>query len=97
MSTLSNPSAKRESSAHTMSSQRLLSREEVQEIYGIAKRFLEISACRGGGPAFVKVGRLTRYRVQDIEVWIASNRHTTTSEAAVRQSSRKVPIASRSG
>ena len=68
--------------APASSPQRLLSRDEVDAIYGIAKRFLEIAACKGGGPAFVKVGRLTRYRVQDIEDWIARNRFSSTSEAA---------------
>jgi predicted DNA-binding transcriptional regulator AlpA len=61
---------------------RLLSRDEVEATYGIAKRFLEIAACKGGGPAFVKVGRLTRYRVQDIEDWIARHRFASTSEVA---------------
>ena len=62
------------------SPQKLLSREEVEVIYGIAKRFLEIAACKGGGPVFVKVGRLTRYRAQDIEDWIARHRFSSTSE-----------------
>lgn len=61
---------------------RLLSRDEVEATYGIAKRFLELAACKGGGPVFVKVGRLTRYRVQDIEDWIAERRYTSTSDAA---------------
>lgn len=63
-------------------SQRLLSRDEVAAFFGIPKRFLEIAACKGGGPAFVKVGRLTRYRGEDIEAWIAKNRFSSTSEAA---------------
>lgn len=61
---------------------RLLSRNEVEATYGIAKRFLEIAACKGGGPDFVKVGRLTRYRVQDIEDWIDKHRYPSTSAAA---------------
>lgn len=54
--------------------ERLLSRTEVQERFGIPKRFLEIAAMRGDGPAIVRIGRLVRYRVQDLEAWIAANR-----------------------
>lgn len=52
---------------------RLLSRNEVQERFGITKRFLETSAARGEGPRMVRVGRLVRYRSQDISSWIDAN------------------------
>lgn len=52
---------------------RLLSRNEVEETYGISRRFLAISASNGAGPRFVRVGRLVRYRVADIEAWIEAN------------------------
>lgn len=52
--------------------ERLLSRAEVEEQFGISKRFLEISAMRGRGPKRVMVGRLVRYRVADIRAWIDS-------------------------
>lgn len=54
--------------------ERLLTRLEVQDIFGISKRFLEISACRGDGPPFIRVGRSVRYRVADIRDWIVANR-----------------------
>lgn len=77
----SNDLQQRELLAFASNTQRLLSRDEVEATYGITKRFLEIAACKGGGPVFVKVGRLTRYRVQDIEDWIARHRFSNTSEA----------------
>ena len=48
----------------------LLSRSEVESEYGIPKRFLE----RAGesGPVAVRFGRYVRYRVRDIEAWIAT-------------------------
>ena len=52
---------------------RLLSREEVEKIYGIRKRFLEVARSRGEGPRIVQVGRLVRYRANDIEAWIEAN------------------------
>jgi hypothetical protein len=46
---------------------------EVEDLFGIPKRFLEKSAQTGEGPIRVYVGRLVRYRVDDIRAWIASN------------------------
>lgn len=57
----------------TNASKRLLSREEVHDVYGIGKRFLELAPSRGNGPRFVRVGRLVRYRTADVDAWIASN------------------------
>ena len=71
--------------AETLNPERLLSREEVQSIFAIPKRFLELAACKGGGPAFVKVGRLSRYQVQDVVDWIAANRFLSTSDADQRK------------
>lgn len=52
---------------------RLMDRNEVEQRYGIAKRFLEVAAVKGEGPAMVKIGRLVRYRASDIEAWIDRN------------------------
>ena len=54
-------------------SDKLLSRTEVEELFGIPKRFLEKSATTGEGPLRVYVGRLVRYRATDIRDWIESN------------------------
>ncbi len=67
--------------SHFSNPNRLLSRDEVDAIYGIPKRFLELAACKGDGPVFVKVGRLTRYRVADLEAWIEEHRFSSTSAA----------------
>jgi hypothetical protein len=56
------------------------SRAEVAKTYNIPVRYLEIAACKGGGPPFVKIGRLVRYRVRDLEDWIASNRYENTAQ-----------------
>jgi len=52
---------------------RLLSRQEVEDQYGISKRFLETARTTGVGPVFVRIGRLVRYRPDDIEQWIDKN------------------------
>ena len=60
-------------------SDRLLNRMEVEERFGIPKRFLELAAMRGDGPRMVRVGRLVRYRVTDLRKWIETN---STGEAS---------------
>lgn len=51
-------------------SDRLLSRTEVEEIFGISKRYLEVAAQRNEGPRRIQIGRSVRYRVRDIRQWI---------------------------
>jgi len=46
---------------------------EVEARFGISKRFLEISAMSGDGPRLVRIGRLVRYRIKDIQHWIEAN------------------------
>ena len=52
---------------------RLLNRKEVEERFGIPKRFLETAAVRGEGPRRVQIGRLVKYRPKDIADWIEEN------------------------
>ena len=53
---------------------RLLSRREVEAHFGLSKRFLEVSATRGGGPPMVRIGRSVRYRHGDVCNWILACR-----------------------
>lgn len=51
---------------------------------GVSVSFLESKAHHGGGPAFYKFGRHVRYRVSDVQEWLAANsqRVESTSELA---------------
>lgn len=49
---------------------RLLTRQEVADRFGISKRFLEIAAVRNEGPSRIYIGRSVRYRASDIQHWI---------------------------
>lgn len=49
----------------------LLTRADVEERFGIPKRFLELASLDGRGPSEVRIGRLVRYRIKDIRAWIA--------------------------
>ncbi len=66
----------------SLNEDRLLSRGEVQSIFGISQRFLEVAAVKGGGPVYHKIGRNVRYRVADLRQWIEAQRVHSTSEGA---------------
>lgn len=52
---------------------RLLTRSEVEQIFGISKRFLETAVQKNHGPRRIHLGRSVRYRVSDIRHWIERN------------------------
>ena len=59
----------------------LLSRDQIEQEYGITRRWLELAAIRGGGPTYVKVGfRTVRYRREALERWLAEREVRSTSE-----------------
>ena len=46
----------------------------------------EVNTCEGWrlkgiGPRYIKVGRLVRYRIEDIDLWLQSQTRNSTSEA----------------
>jgi len=68
----------------SLNDERLLSRVDIQNIFGISQRFLEVAAVKGGGPAYHKIGRNVRYRVADLRHWIDAQRVNSTSEGAAQ-------------
>ena len=67
--------------ANEINPERLLTREEVEALFGISRRYLEVSAVRGDGPPMIRVGsRMVRYRVRDFREWIDRNRVASTSD-----------------
>ncbi|MEO0829664.1 MAG: helix-turn-helix domain-containing protein, partial [Pseudomonadota bacterium] len=62
-------------------SNRLLTRSEIEAEYGLTRRYLELAAWRGDGPPFIRISRRqVRYRVSDLEAWLAAR--TEGGEAA---------------
>ncbi|UWR11552.1 helix-turn-helix transcriptional regulator [Sulfitobacter mediterraneus] len=60
--------------------ERLLTRKEVEEAFGLSKRFLELAAVNGRGPIMIKIGRSVRYRASDIRIWIDDHAVKSTSQ-----------------
>lgn len=49
----------------------LLTDRQVAKRYRLSVNTLRKLRVRGGAPAFIKIGRAVRYRVEDVEAWIA--------------------------
>jgi predicted DNA-binding transcriptional regulator AlpA len=59
----------------------LLSRDEVEDEYGLTRRWLELAALSGNGPPFVKVSnRMVRYTRSVLEKWITDRTRSSTSD-----------------
>ena len=52
---------------------RLLSTRDVSEITGLKEVHLRQLRLNGGGPRFVKIGRLVKYKPADVRAWIDSH------------------------
>jgi predicted DNA-binding transcriptional regulator AlpA len=63
---------------------RLLSRDDIQDEYGLSRRWLELAAMRGDGPPMRRISaRMIRYQRAELEAWLASRRVANTSQRGV--------------
>ena len=60
--------------------QPLLTQRQASEMLALSERTVERLRVSGLGPKFVRCGRSIRYRVADLEEWIASRVVGSTSE-----------------
>lgn len=63
----------------------LLNERELAEHLRVTVKAVQAWRYRGGGPAFVRVGRAVRYRAVDVEVWLKANTFETTTAADAEQ------------
>jgi predicted DNA-binding transcriptional regulator AlpA len=62
--------------------QLLYSTKQAAALIGYTARFLEARRVRGDGPKFVRISKNgVRYRIEDLQEWIALRVKTSTSEA----------------
>lgn len=45
------------------------------------KNTIEGWRVKGIGPRYVKIGRLVRYRIEDVDAWLEAQTRTSTSQA----------------
>jgi excisionase family DNA binding protein len=58
----------------------LITQKEAARRLGISTRTLERYRVTGTGPAFTRLGKLVRYRPEDLAEFVNSNRRRSTSE-----------------
>lgn len=69
-------------SAHTWRNDRVnfLDSSRAADYLGVKRTTMEAWRCRGGGPKFVKLGRLVKYRQSDLDDFIEARVRSNTSE-----------------
>lgn len=81
-------------------SENLLTPRQAARLLALSTSWLAKLRLFGGGPAFLKLGRLVRYRPSDLSRWAESNlRRSTSDNAAFASSARflRKPTSQRSG
>ena len=58
----------------------LLNQRQAAALLGLSVRTLERHRVAGTGPRFTRLGRLVRYRPQDLADWVESGLRFSTSE-----------------
>ena len=56
----------------------LLTSRDVAALLGLKDRTIDMMRVTGKGPVFLKIGRLVRYRLSDVETWLAQQVRTST-------------------
>jgi predicted DNA-binding transcriptional regulator AlpA len=59
----------------------LLSERDLQRITGRSASSWQKDRVQGTGPRYIRVGRLVRYRTDDVEAYLRSRTVSSTSEA----------------
>jgi len=61
--------------------ERLLTNDALAERLHVHPNTTEHWRLKGEGPPWIRVGRLVRYRPEDVEEWLTRNRAQSTSES----------------
>jgi excisionase family DNA binding protein len=62
--------------------QPLLTQDEAAELLKLSVRTVERLRVSGSGPKFLKIRNSVRYRLEDVQSWVASRLVGSTSEEA---------------
>jgi predicted site-specific integrase-resolvase len=68
----------------------ILTEVQAAELLGnISPKTLQSWRVSGRGPVFIKVGRLVRYRLADLEMFLQQNRRRSTSDVGPIEEQKK--------
>ena len=63
-----------------MTPQTLLNESDAAKLLGVVPKALQAWRTRGGGPVYLKVGRLVKYTQADIDLWLETRRRSSTAD-----------------
>ena len=63
-----------------MEPQILMNEKQAAKRLGVGDKCLQAWRVKGGGPVFLKVGRLVRYTQTDLDAWLSTRRRESTSD-----------------
>lgn len=63
-----------------MTPQTLLNEAQAAKVLGVVPKCLQAWRVRGGGPTYLKIGRLVKYSQTDLDVWLETRRRQSTSD-----------------
>ena len=66
---------------HNDSKFKLIDTVQLAEYLGNEVNTCEGWRLKGIGPSYIKVGRLVRYRIENVDLWLESQTRNSTSEA----------------
>jgi predicted DNA-binding transcriptional regulator AlpA len=69
----------------------LLDTDDVAALLGLRPNTLAQWRVSGAGPTYLKVGRRVRYRVADVDAWLASHARRSTCDTGVGATGVVVP------
>jgi predicted DNA-binding transcriptional regulator AlpA len=59
----------------------LMDSAAVAKMLGMNPNWPAVARMTGNGPRYLRIGRLVRYRREDVEEWLASKERTSTSSS----------------
>ena len=63
--------------------QNYLNTQQASQYLQVSTQWLEINRCKGGGPPYIKLSRLVRYKRGDLDEWMIKHRRFNTLESKV--------------
>ena len=67
--------------------QHYLNTKQTAVYLGLSHQYLEIARHKGGGPQYIKLAKAVRYRLEDLDEWMANHIQKHTADTSLRDAS----------
>ena len=71
---------------------RLIDEKEAALSLGYSRGWMQAKRCLGGGPPYIKLGYNVRYRMSDLEEWVARHGVRRNTSQEVTEPIKRTPI-----